>query len=451
MAVDVTPFAGGVPDDTADADHAQLAELMRGLNMVAEQMSHRAPTGHTPSIQALRNQVTFLTGHIAALAERPVPPPPAPVVPDYSVAQRQLEVLAEWREQNTVNATTIYELQRNLGQTQDVVRVLAEATGHLPGVAAPAALLPGAVFGAGPAHHMRMKPDLPHFNGRGDPEVWIRQVADVFRAYGTPLADQFDWAKIALKDLAADFWFYECSHLAADMPTLFQALRSRFRPPTTAFDAAASWKTLRMSHGNFQEYLRSFNELRGRVQRHLSAEEVLETFVLGLTAEYQQEIKYHGADSLQAATDRCLRFAYSRTQGRVTQLELRDGRRRSHQPADRSQRSPSNSAQRASAGPSFTRGRSPSSGRFHPRPTSASRPTSPARTTQAAPRAWCPNCRISGHTAAQCRTYPSRTVHFPTSAVPTATSGHASGPPQGRGRGRGGRGGRVSPRGNGGR
>ena len=71
MAVDVTPFAGGVPDDTADADHAQLAELMRGLNMLAEQMSHRAPTGLTPSIQALRNPVPFLTGHIAALADAP--------------------------------------------------------------------------------------------------------------------------------------------------------------------------------------------------------------------------------------------------------------------------------------------------------------------------------------------------------------------------------------------
>ena len=237
-----------------------------------------------------------------ALAERPVP-----TVPDYSFAQRQIKVLAEWHEQNTANATTIYELQRNLEQ------VLAEATGHLPGAAAPAALLPGAVLGAVPAPHSRSKPDLPHFNGRGDPEVWIRHVVDVFQAYGTPVADQFAWVKIALKDLAVDYWFYECSQLPADLPTLFQAMRTRFRPPTTAFDAAAAWKMLRMAHGNFQEYLRSFNDLRGRVQRHLSAEEVLETFVIGLTPEYQQEIKYYGADSIQMATDRCLRFAYSRT------------------------------------------------------------------------------------------------------------------------------------------
>ena len=56
-----------------------------------------------------------------------------------------------------------------------------------------------------------------------------------------------------------------------------------------------------MSHGNFQEYMRSFNELRGRVQRPLAEDEVLETFVIGLTGEYQQEIKYYGAETLQAA------------------------------------------------------------------------------------------------------------------------------------------------------
>ena len=435
MALD--PFTAADQEAADDDLQAQVEALRLQMTQLAlqleQQRSQRPPTD--TRLNLLQHQLGAMQ---TFLAERPAQAP----VPDPAVVQFQLNVLAEGRAQATQNAETIHQLAVSSGQTQEALRFVAERQAQVPGVV---------------PHHQayvppqRFKPDLPTYNGRADLTQWQRQVADTFLAYQTAPVDQFAWVKLALRDQAADFWHYECAEVPRDLPHLFEALRTRFRPHTFAYDASVAWKSLRMSHGNFHEYLRNFHDLRGRVQRLITAEELAENFVIGLTAEFQQEVKFHQADSLPSVIALCQRFAHSRTQSRPATVESRQGSR-PHRRTTFSRARPGG-APRSRSRDSRTFGTSQTPSRSGSQTPSWQRRSSRPVTPQRNPAGYNPGQR---RVSAESRTTSQRGVNNAKQAETSAPSPRpqSNAPrshlevPQ---RGARGRGYRASPRGNGGR
>ena len=101
-------------------------------------------------------------------------------------------------------------------------------------------------------------------------DTWLRTVEYQFALRGlTDGRQQFLWARCALRGAARDFLTFEAQNVA-DMVSLAQTLKRRFRHILSQYQISADLQNLQMRSGDFSGYLRKFNSLRSQLTSALT-------------------------------------------------------------------------------------------------------------------------------------------------------------------------------------
>ena len=112
-------------------------------------------------------------------------------------------------------------------------------------------LLPEAAPGASPAPHSRSKPDIPtsmaETRGLDPPR------GGCVSSLRYTIARSVRLGQDCPERPRSGLLVLQMFPTARGLTIIAKAMRTRLRPPTADFDASASWKTLRMSHGKFSK------------------------------------------------------------------------------------------------------------------------------------------------------------------------------------------------------
>ena len=146
------------------------------------------------------------------------------------------------------------------------------------------------VSSSSPAHHHRIKIDVPRFDG-SDPSGWIFKITQYFEYHSTPEAERLTITAFYM-DGCALAWFQWMNNNGqfTSWPAFLQAVQTRFAPSQYEDPTSVLFKLTQ--RGTVAQYLAEFEELANRIVG-LPPPFLLSCFVSGLSPDIRREVQAH--------------------------------------------------------------------------------------------------------------------------------------------------------------